>query len=372
VTAAPAFSLAVVEPDATGGLKFAATLPSGQRVEFGRGARGRLPWLLDSVGAGDGPVGVVASRSQVAGLGELRKGVGNLRFFGDVRPHASAELCERALSALGDSRVIVAVGGGSALGIAKAVVSQLRVPFVAVPTTYAGSELTMLYGVTRDGRKRVVRDPHTLAAIVVYDPAPSDALPARAAGGSVMNCLAHCLECAWCSDGDERVAQAALEGCRAIGEGTRMACERATAAAGRDRLLLAGMWGGIALANGSTGVHHAVCHAVGGQTGASHGDINAIVLPAVVEAVADDVGDLSDQLVAPLRPVAAAAADAPPHAVVGALRDGWALPTRRREVGVGDADIPALVSQVREAADGAPWGAAWDERHLRALIGGLA
>jgi alcohol dehydrogenase class IV len=320
----PAFTVG-----AGGHLSLTATLATGQDVRFARGARRELPELALGLAAG-GNVGLVAGRSQVASgwVGELQAALGPAaRTFCEVRPHATEELCDRASAALEGVAAVAGIGGGSAIGIAKAVAARLRVPLVAVPTTYSGSELTDIYGVTRAGRKQVTRDPAARPAYVVYDPDLTDTLPPHARAASLMNCLAHCIECSWNDPADSAVVEAGLEGCRHVGQGSALLAHEDGAAAardhlpagwddqgtvgrdhllaarhdqaavgrdhlpagwhdraavgrdhlpagwhdraavGRDHLLAAGMWGGLALAGG-TGIHHAVCHAVGGLTGA--------------------------------------------------------------------------------------------------------
>jgi alcohol dehydrogenase class IV len=374
-------------------LSLTTTLATGQHVRFARGARRELPELLlglADVGAGaaartgaaagnavgrafrssGGGIGLVTSRSQVASglVGELQAALGPAaRCFDEVRPHATEELCDRASAALEGVAAVAGIGGGSALGIAKAVAARLRVPLVAVPTTYSGSELTELYGVTRAGRKQVVRDAAARPAHVVYDPDLTDTLPPHARAASLMNCLAHCIECSWNDPADGAVVEAGLEGCRHVGRGSALIAREDGAAAGRDHLLAAGMWGGLALAGG-TGVHHAVCHAVGGLTGASHGDINAIVLPTVMAALADRTADIQRRLVEPLRPLSSRRSGAAPHDVMRDIRDGWGLPARLRDAGVTRDDIPGLVAHVTAARPPAPGVVTLDAGALTDLL----
>jgi maleylacetate reductase len=71
----------------------------------------------------------------------------------------------------------VAIGGGSTIGLAKAVALELGLPILAVPTTYAGSEVSPIWGLTEDGVKRTGRDPRVLPRTVIYDPDLSLTLP---------------------------------------------------------------------------------------------------------------------------------------------------------------------------------------------------
>ncbi len=354
-TGADPRELAIEEIARLGGdnIAFSATLPSGQRVLFARGARHRLNEVLVNLRCSD--AGVVASRSQVSRLEELSIQAISIRVFSDVRPHASAALCNDAASALDGADAIVGWGGGSALGIAKAAASSLKVPLIAVPSTYSGSELTALYGVTHAQRKRVLYDERARAAAVLYDPDLLDWLPRHAAGASLMNCLAHLLECACEDPRDSIVQMAAFAGCQALAEGHR------------DRLLLAGLWGGLTLAHGVTGVHHAVCHAIGGRTGASHGEINGIVLPAVLRRATKDSQVLLGKLLAPVRKFSAEPESLAPHQTVTRLRDSWGLPSALGVLGVHKEDIQSIASEVMQQASGA-WAERWSEHGVVGML----
>lgn len=354
-------------------VELALTLPSGQRVELARGSRLQLPRIVREIS--DGPVGVLAGASQVAAgrVEELSRELGSpVRCFDEVRPHATAELCARAALELQDCAVLVGFGGGSALGIAKYVVSRLAVPLVAVPTTYAGSELTMLYGVTTQGHKRVHRDPRALPTAIVYDPELTDGLQLGAGGASLLNCLAHCVECAWGEHAGEPIVEVAAAGARLMAAGLRLLRNGEQAAAGRDRLLLAALCGGLSLAVGGTGIHHAVCHAIGGRTGASHGAINAIMLPAVLDAVDAEAKGAAAPLIQPLRALLPTTAQATSDAdLLRLLRDSWGLPSRLSELGLSEADVPALAQEVLDDAYVQQWSAGWNVQRLTRLMGDI-
>ena len=326
--------------------RLSLTLDGGPAIDFARGAIARV----GAAGRLPGPVGIVASRR---GLADARSGgldVASVAIFDDVRPHASAQLCAEAHERLTGVRSIVAIGGGSAIGIGKAVAARAQAGLTAVPTTYSGSELTMLYGITEEQVKTVRKDPAALPETVVYDPALTDGFPLRASGASLMNCLAHLLECGWHDAQRGPVRAIALAGTRqlALGLGAQAAGDDAGA---RDRLMAAGMCGGLALAHGQLGVHHAICHAVGGRTGASHGEINAIVLPAVARAVFAQTAPAQDELIEPLR--AAGAGHGPSAAVIEALRARWELPSRLRDVGLDASDLTAIADDVHGHLAGA-------------------
>ena len=110
---------------------------------------------------------------------------------------------------------VVCVGGGSSTGLAKAIALSHRVPIVAVPTTYAGSEQTTIYGLTGGRHKQTGKDPAVLPRVVVYDPELTVGLPPHVTGPSAFNALAHSVEALWAPGCNPVTTAIALEGVRA-------------------------------------------------------------------------------------------------------------------------------------------------------------
>ena len=115
-----------------------------------------------------------------------------------------------------DADGCVAIGGGSSIGLAKAIALEIEIPIVAIPTTYAGSEMTSIYGLSDAGVKRTGRDRRVLPRTVLYDPALTLPLPPRVAGPSGMNALAHCVEALYAQDANPVITLVAAEGIRAL------------------------------------------------------------------------------------------------------------------------------------------------------------
>lgn len=314
-------------------------LDDGPTIEFGRGALAASAALRDV----PAPVGIVASPGRLAEARAAGLEIAEAVAFDDVRPHATAALCAAAGERLAAARTVIAVGGGSAIGIAKAVAAARGCELVVLPTTYSGSEMTRLYGVTEDGVKTVTADPFAMPKVVVYDPALTDSLPRRAGDASLMNCLGHLFECGWNAAPADTARGLAEVGTRQVAAALAARAEGEEETA-KDHLMLAGMCGGMAVAAGTIGVHHAICHAVGGLTGCSHGEINAVVLPAAMGALREPAGEAQDELAAPLREVAGGAGSAPE--VLRSLRDDWKLPGRLRDVGLAESDLGRVVDQV--------------------------
>jgi maleylacetate reductase len=248
------------------------------RVVFGAGALDRLGGELERLGAER--VLLVASKRVADEVAE-RLGRRHAATCGEVVQHVPVEVAGRARQLARDAGAdsLVAVGGGSAVGLAKAVALELDLPIVAAPTTYAGSELTTISGLTEAGRKRTGRDPRVRPRVVLYDPALTLSLPAPVTAASGMNALAHAVEALY-GPGASPVADAlAGDGIRALAAGLPVAVERPGDLAGRTRALRGAWLAGAALAAAGAGIHHQLCHVLGGAFGLDHGGVHAVLLP---------------------------------------------------------------------------------------------
>jgi alcohol dehydrogenase class IV len=219
----------------------------------------------------------------------------------EVAQHVPVELAERARVAAAERQAdgIVCIGGGSSTGLAKAIALTSRLPILAVPTTYAGSEMTPIYGLT--GRhKQTGRSLDVVPKVVVYDPALTTALPAAVTGPSGFNALAHCVEALYGPGANPVTALMALEAIRAIGRSLAAAVADGTDLGARTDLLYGAWLAGVALGATGTALHHKVCHALGGTYDLVHGDVNAVMLPHAVAyntpGAADEMGRVAEAL----------------------------------------------------------------------------
>jgi alcohol dehydrogenase class IV len=329
------------------------------RVVFGAGALDRLGDELDRLGARR--VLLVASKRVADELTE-RLGDRHAATFSEIVQHVPVEVAERArqLARQVEADSLVAVGGGSAVGVAKAVALDLELPIVAVPTTYAGSELTMIYGLSQDGRKQTGRDPRVLPRVVLYDPALTVPLPPQVTGPSGMNALAHGVE-AFYGPGANPVSTAlAVEGIRALAAGLPAAVERPGDLEGRTTALRGAWLAGAALAVAGTGIHHQICHVLGGAFGLDHGGMNAVLLPHTVRFVTPAVPAAMAEVAAAL-----GAADAATGCFDLARRIG--APTSLAALGLAGADLDRAAELCAGHITGRPRPARVEE--LRALLG---
>lgn len=286
-----------------------APLPSS-RVLFGRGSVRQLP--AETAALGDRPF-VVASRRSRALVPELGKTVG---YFEKVRQHVPLELSVEATEAFLDCRadVVVTVGGGSSTGFGKVVARDTGAPLLCIPTTFAGSERTDIWGQTHRGIKTTAHDHNVLPRAVIYDPELLSTLPTIEAASSAMNALAHSVEALWLPC-DPLLRLIAAEGMIEIATGLYGLDDVGGRTFVDSRLLYGAFLSGTALAGAGTGFHHEVAHILGGRFNLPHAALHACLLPSSI-ALAEQVGlDLVDLSRAVGR-VAESRSDAPRSAVL--------------------------------------------------------
>jgi maleylacetate reductase len=255
-----------------------------QRVVFDDGAaRTRLAAEVERLGARR--VLLVAAASAREVTRELTAGLPLAGEVGEVRMHVPVEVAEAARRTAGETGadLLLAVGGGSAIGTAKAVALTSGLPIVAVPTTYAGSEVTPVWGLTENGRKTTGVDERVLPRTVLYDPALTRGLPLGLSVASGLNALAHCVDSLWAPRVNPVDTALALEGARALTDGLRLlvAADPETGD-GRAETLYGAYLGALAFAGAGSGLHHKICHVLGGTYDLPHAPTHAVILPHVL------------------------------------------------------------------------------------------
>jgi maleylacetate reductase len=194
--------------------------------------------------------------------------------------HVPVEVADDARKAAAHADLLVAIGGGSATGLAKAVALTSGLPIVAVPTTFAGSEATDVWGLTEDGRKSTGVDGRVLPATVVYDVELVTALPPELAVASGLNSVAHCVDAMWGPRVDPIDAALAMEALRTLSLG--LPGVRSGDVEALEQALYGCYLAAVAFASAGSGLHHKICHVLGGAFGLPHAATHAIVLPYVL------------------------------------------------------------------------------------------
>jgi maleylacetate reductase len=351
------------------------------RVVFGVGSVGQLADEVAALGL-ERVLLVVDEASKVVGdrvaddLGE--------RFAGrldEVRQHVPEELATAARRTAVEAQAdgVVTVGGGSATGLGKAIAVDpaaqaasgpgRRVTLVAVPTTYAGSEMTPIYGVTGE-HKQTGRDLRALPRTVIYDPVLTVGMPSAITASSGFNALAHCVEGLYAPGTDPIVGLQAVEGVRAMAASLPAAVDHPDDLDARGGALYGAYLAGAVLAVAGTALHHKLCHVLGGTFGLVHGDVNAVVLPHVVAynagaapeamtAVAVSLDARPGQAAAALRALAERIGAPTSLAALGMPADGLDLAAERAVADTGTTnprppDVASLRALLLRAFDGAP------------------
>lgn len=325
----------------------------GQRVLFGSGrAAAHLAAQVQRLGATR--VMVLASPAERPLAEQVCSAVDVALWFDQVVQHVPAELADAARAAAREHGIdlVVSVGGGSTTGLAKAIALTSGLPVVAVPTTYAGSEATNVWGLTEERTKTTGVDDRVLPTAVVYDATLTLSLPTGLSVASGLNGLAHCVDSLWASKADPINQALALEGARALAQALPGIVRDDQDLAAREQALYGCYLAAVAFASAGSGLHHKICHVLGGTFDLPHAQTHATVLAYVLAFNAPAVPELSGRLAAALgRPVAAH--EDPAQAAVAALqqlRESLDAPRRLADHGLTESDIPEAVRRVVAAA----------------------
>ncbi len=190
---------------------------------------------------------------------------------------------ERLAADLGDLAAgvfsVVSLGGGSTVGLGKAMSIRTGMPHLAIPTTYAGSEMTDILGETKDGEKTTRRDPAIRPATVIYDVSLTLGLPADMTVTSALNAAAHAVEALYAPDANPVLGQMAGEGLRAIHDGVPRVIANPADPEGRREVLYGAWLCSTVLGQAEMGLHHKLCHVLGGSFDMPHAQTHAILLP---------------------------------------------------------------------------------------------
>lgn len=325
-----------------------------QEIVFGAGALEKISELIAQKNWQHVTLVTTASQRRNGTVARLESLLGKklVAIFDATQPHVPQANVDAALALVRaeNADAIIALGGGSAIGVAKATGHSLSppLPIVAIPTTYAGSEMTPLFGVTREregiAKKETTNDPRIVPRIVLYDPLLTLDLPPELTASTGINALAHCIEAVYSITRNPISTLLALDSSRLIYHALPRCVENGTDTDARTELLQGAYLAGAALANVAMGLHHGVCHVLGGTANVPHGIANAIVLPHAIRFNADicapQLAQIAETIGVTRRedyPMALEAAQR-----VEELTTRLNLPTRLRDAGVSASDLPKL------------------------------
>lgn len=312
----------------------------GQRVLFGLGkAHDNLHTEITRRGAQR--VMVICSSAEHPLTQRVSRTMEPALVYTNTAPHVPIEKAEKARAAARthDIDAIVSIGGGSTTGLAKAVALTTGLPIVAIPTTYSGSEATNVWGITDDGRKSTGVDDKVLPVTVIYDAGLMRSLPIDLSVASGLNALAHSIDAMWAPRSDPINQALAMEAIRALAAGLAAIKAGPGALAGHERCLYGAYLSAVAFASAGSGMHHKICHVLGGAYNLPHAQTHAVILPYVLAFNQSSATGAAARI---------AAAFGSPSALDGlqTLRRTLDAPTALRDYGFTQADIPGAVELI--------------------------
>jgi maleylacetate reductase len=209
-------------------------------------------------------------------LGSLAAGV-----FSEAAMHTPVAVTLNAMAAFdaAGADCVVALGGGSTIGLGKAIAWRNDTPQIVIATTYAGSEVTPILGQTEDGIKTTIRDRKILPEVVIYDPTLTLELPVAMSVTSGLNAIAHAVEGMYARDRNPVSSLMAVEGVRALRDALRVIVDEPADLSARTSALYGSWLCGSVLGSVGMALHHKLCHTLGGSFDLPHAETHAIVLP---------------------------------------------------------------------------------------------
>jgi maleylacetate reductase len=256
-------------------------------VYFGENYLEKLPAIVQEMGAKNLFLIVRNSNETKAIIESLADTFGKSQIivFTEIVQHVPKALVEKALTVSREKKIdlIIAVGGGSAIGLAKGMALETSLPILAIPTTYAGSEMTNVYGISAGGVKTTGKNIKVLPRAVIYAPSLTAKMPLILAATSSMNAMAHLVEALYAFDGNPVVYQIALQGIQALRNGMELIIAEKSLHNANEHLQYGAYLAGKCLGEVSMALHHKLAHTLGGSFGMEHGKVHTVLLSYVLD-----------------------------------------------------------------------------------------
>lgn len=315
-------------------------LPS--RVVFGAGSVAQLPAEADKLGAKRVLLLSTPGRAQM--VATVSRGLPVAGVFDKVVMHTPLDLASEAreLAKQLKADCCVAVGGGSTIGFGKAIALTSGLPVIAVPTTYSGSEMTTIWGLSEGGTKKTGRDPKVLPKTVIYDPELTLDLPTAVSAASGMNAIAHCVEALYAHDGNPIISLMAEEGIRALAKALPSIARDPRNLESRSDALYGSWLAGATISTTSVALHHKLCHVLGGSFNLPHAETHAIVLPHAMRYNYDAAREA-------MTCIERALGSAPAPGALYDLEAKLTVPKKLSDIGMKEADLERAARIATEA-----------------------
>jgi len=333
------------------------------RVVFGTGSLDQLDCEIELLGAKRAIV--LATPQQRAQAEQLAERIGPRAagVYAEAVMHVPVEtaLAARDFAASVGADCAIAIGGGSTTGLGKAIALETSLPIIAIPTTYAGSEMTPIYGLTSGGMKKTGRDLRVLPKTVIYDPSLTVSLPPALSLTSGINAIAHAAEGLYAQDANPIMSLMAEDGIRALGEGLPRVMREPGDLDARAACLYGAWLCGAVLGSVGMSLHHKLCHTLGGTFNLPHAETHAIVLPHALAYNRAAAPQAMQRIARALH------ADDAAQAVFDLARENGA-PTALKDIGFTETDIDVALNLALKSPY---WNPRTVEREpLRALLQG--
>lgn len=330
-------------------------------IVFGEGALQRLPEELDKLGYSRALVLATPQQTEqgqdlVNLLGERAAGL-----FDHAVMHVPAATVEHAVQEVErlNADCSVSIGGGSTTGLGKALALKVDLPNIVIPTSYAGSEMTNIWGITENERKVTGRDDRVVPTLTIYDPVLTLTLPPKFAGPSGLNAMAQAVVNVASENTNPIVAVMATEAVRALSHSLPRVIAEPENMEARSEALYGACLAGGSLGTGTTSLHHRLCHTFGGSFGTTHAETHTIFLPHCVAYNAEATAAGTRRL---------AEAMGVDNAAIGLFNLAKTLgaPISLREIGVREADLDRAAEIATETPINNPEPV--NTRRVRALL----
>lgn len=251
------------------------------RVVFGAGSLRHLVREIDLLGARRAIVLCTPEQRGCAEQVATLIGARCVGIFDQAAMHVPIETAREAREVARHAQAdcAIAIGGGSTTGLGKAIALESALPILAIPTTYAGSEMTPIYGITEAGMKKTGRDVRVLPKTVIYDPELTVTLPVQLSVTSGINAMAHAAEGLYSQDANPIMSLFAEEGIRALVKGLQAVVSNPGSIEARSQCQYGAWLCGAVLGNVGMALHHKLCHTLGGTWNLPHAETHTVVLP---------------------------------------------------------------------------------------------
>lgn len=299
------------------------------RVVFGHGTINQLADELDALSIKRALVLSTPPQAEQAQEILDRLGSKGIGLFSGAAMHTPMDVTERAMAQVQEFDVdgVVAFGGGSTIGLGKAIALRTDLPQLVVPTTYAGSEMTSIIGQTENGLKTTQKTLKVLPETVIYDVDYTLTLPPVMSVTSGMNAIAHAVEALYAENANPVLSLMAVEGISALVRALPKITQNPTDREARADALYGAWLCAVCLGSGGVALHHKLCHVLGGSFDLPHAETHTVVLPHALAYNAPEVGEAMERLRRAMN------TETPAAALFDIAKNGGA-PTSLKELGM--------------------------------------